>query len=294
MASRGFVEYVTSTSLRLFGSRIPHLRVFKENYLKSGISLTYESYMAVMFFACVITFVLAFVVGLVIHSYFFMVPLYQSIIAVAVLAVVSVLLVLVLFITQPLLRLRKRKAEIDSNLVYTAGYMGVLSAGGISVERAFSRVVEVEPRLAIRELAARFVSNVRMFGLDVASSLEDVKVHSPSDVFSKLLTGVINILGTSGDLKNLLLFETSRLLTLKREQLKKTLSALIALAELYVTAMVMAPITFIIMLTILSVLGTSQFGLSSATQLNLIVFFGLPVICTVFIVVLDGILPKDD
>jgi flagellar protein FlaJ len=294
MPKNGLAGRVKNVSFRLFGKKIPNFPGYKQSYQKSGIGLLYESYMAVMLFSCVLCFVLTFAVGLLLNCFLFNMPIYWGAIAAISLSVVSTLIVLVVYVARPLLLIRQRRAQIEANLIYTVGYMGVLSAGGLPIERVFSRVVEVEPRPVIRELATRFVANVRMFGMDVASSLDDVRLHSSSDIFAKLLLGVMNTIRTSGDLKSLLVFETNRLLTLKREQLKKTLSALIALSELYVTAMVMAPITFIIMLTILSVLGTTQFGLSPATQLNLIVFFGLPVICILFIVLLDGILPKED
>jgi archaeal flagellar protein FlaJ len=294
MPKSGITPRVKNASFKLFGKRIPNFPSYKQTYQKSGIGLLYESYMAVMLFSCILVFVLTFAVGFFVHSFLFKLPIYRGIAAAGSLSVVSMLVVLVLYVVRPLLLVRQRRAQIDSSLIYTVGYMGVLSAGGIPIERVFSRVVEVEPRPAIRELATKFVANVRMFGMDVASSLDDVRLHSPSDIFAKLLLGVMSTIKTSGDLKSLLVFETNRLLTLKREQLKKTLSALIALSELYVTAMVMAPITFIIMLTILSVLGTTQFGLSPATQLNLIVFLGIPAICILFIVLLDGIMPKED
>ncbi len=294
MAHPRLADYVTNTSFRIFSRWIPHFATFKQTYQKSGLKLIYEAYVAVLFFACTLSFISTFVVGSVVNRVLFGAPLSQSLFASAVLAFVSVMLVSIVFITHPLWRVRQRKAEIDANLVYTVGYMGVLSAGGVSIERIFTRVAEVESRPAIKELANKVTANVKMFGLDVVSSLEDVTRRSPSDTFAKLLVGIVNTIKTSGDLKSLLLFETNRLLTVKREQMKKTLASLVALAEIYVTLMVMAPITFIIMLTILSVLGTAQFGLSPAMQLNLIVFFGLPVICIMFIVMLDGVLPKEE
>lgn len=294
MVNTGLSDAVKNISFRLFCNRIPNFPIFKQNYQKSGLNVIYECYMAVLLFACVVSFILTFTVGFIVHNVLLRVPLTQSILAVAILSGVSVLLVLSVFVTYPMWRIRQKKSEIEANLVYTAGYMGVLSAGGISIERIFTRVSEVESHPAIKALANRVVANIKMFGLDVGSALDDAKRRSPSDIFAKLLVGITNTIKTSGDLKSLLLFETSRLLTLKREQLKKTTATMVALAEIYVTVMVMAPITFIIMLTILSVLGTAQFGLSPAMQLNLIVFFGLPVICILFIVLLDGVLPKEE
>lgn len=293
MAKYGFADYFKDFSYRLFGRRIPEFPTFRSDYHKSGLKTVYELYVSMIIFACFTSFISTFILGLVIQNTWLKIPLGLSLIGSLFLGFISVLVISVSLTARPLLLARKNRAEIDSNLIYTVGYMGVLSAGGVSIERTFDRVMEVEPRSAIRELAMRFNTNVKMFGLDVASSLSDVRERSASEVFAKLLLSITNTVRTSGDLKSLLAFETSRLLALKREQLKKTLSSMVALAELYITAMVMAPITFIIMITILSVLGTAQSGLSPATQLNLIVFFGIPLICIVFIVVLDGVLPKE-
>jgi flagellar protein FlaJ len=294
MAKLGLPDHVKFVSFRLFSKAVPRFHSFELIYQKSDIPLLYESYMSVMFFVSVVVFVSAFVVSIIVHEVFFRLSVFQLCMASLVLSLIATLLVPILFVLFPLLRMNQKRKEIDANLVYTVGYMGVLSAGGISVERILNRVIEVEPRVSIRKLAKRVVSNVRMFGMDVASSLEDVLIHSSSDTFAKLLAGMVNTIKTSGDLKTLFVFETKRLLTVKREQLKKTLSALIALAEVYVTAVVMAPIAFIVMMTILSILGTAQFGLSPATQLNLVVFFVLPSIFAIFIVVLDGVLPKEE
>ncbi|MCX8151238.1 MAG: type II secretion system F family protein [Candidatus Bathyarchaeota archaeon] len=294
MARSTIRDFIINISFRIFSKCIPSFTTFKQVYQKSGLGLIYESYMAVAFFVCTLVFILTFIVSVVIHNLIFLLPPLQCLVPATLLSFITLMTILIFFIAHPLWRVRQRKADIEANLVYTTGFMGVLASGGISIERIFNRIAEVEPHASINSLAKRIVANVRLFGLDVISAMEDVRQRSPSETFAKLMVGLVNTIKTSGDLKSLLLFETGRLLSLKREQLKKITATLIALAEIYVTVMVMAPITFIIMLTILSVLGTSQFGLSTAMQLNLVVFFGLPVICILFIVVLDGALPKEE
>ena len=294
MGRTTLAEAVTNISFRIFSRWVPSFPTFKQTYQKSGLDLIYESYITVAFFTCTLAFILTFVASLVVHNTIFMLPLIQCLIPSIVLSFIALMLTLISFIARPLWRVRQRKSEIETNLIYTTGFMGILASGGISIERVFSRIAEIEPQPSLNSLAKRVVANIRLFGQDVNSAIEDVRQRSPSEIFAKLLMGLVNTIKTSGDLKSLLLFETSRLLALKREQLKKITATLVALAEIYVTVMVMAPITFIIMLTILSVLGTSQFGLSTSMQLNLLVFFGLPVICILFIVVLDGALPKEE
>jgi flagellar protein FlaJ len=266
----------------------------KQVYVQSGISRLYESYVALMLFSAVITFVVAFAIGALLHYFLFNLAITQFVLAVLALSTVASIIVIAMFVVYPLYRRKQMGAEIDSNLVYTTGYMEVLSAGGIPIERIFDRVIQVERHAAIRDSAKRLITDVKVFGLDVVSSLNDVIKHSPSEVFSKLLVGVANTLKTSGDLKGLFAFETERLLSLKKEQMKKTLNTLLGLGEVYIAGVVMGPVTFIIMITILSVMGTVAFGMSPIMQLNLLVFLGIPMICLVFIIILNSALPQEE
>ena len=289
-------SYLTTASYMLFGRVASRFTfpAFKESYQKSGMSRLYESYLALMFFTSLITWISGFMIGALLHQLFFQLPFFRYLIAVLTFTSIVTLVIPAVFIMYPLYRKGQNKKQIDANLLYTTGYMGVLSVGGISTERMFERVIQVEQRPAIRELAKKLVTNIKMFGLDISSSLEGVALVSPSETFSKLLIGITNTVKTSGDLKSLFSFETKRLLHTKREQLKKTLNTLVSLGEIYIATMVMGPIVFIVMITILSIMGNTTFGLSPVEQLNLLVFFGLPAISTMFIILLNGVLPEEE
>jgi len=287
---------LATISYRLFGRITSRLTfpAFEQIYQRSGISRLYELYIALMLFAFLVTFASMFLIGALLHLFLFNLTLFQYFMAVLTFSCIASLTVPITFVTYVFYRREQRKKEIETNLVYTTGYMRVLSAGGIPIERIFERVVQVEQHRAIKDLSKRFITNIRMFGLDVTSSLRDLTLCSPSEAFSKLLIGISNTVKTSGDLRSLLTFETKRLLHEKRERLKKTLNTLIALGEVYIAAMVAGPIAFIVMLTILSVMGNVAFGLSPVEQLNILVFFGLPTISTVFIIILNGVLPEEE
>ena len=289
-------SYLALLSYRIFGKLTPYFafNAFREVYQKSGISRLYESYIALMLFTGSVTFGITLVIGFVFHHLLLNLTLTQYLVAVLTLSSTITIITLSMYIIYPLYRKNQRRKEIDANLVYTTGYMGVLSAGGISLERIFERVTQVEKRTAIRELAMRLIADVKVFGLDVTGSLDDLAQISPSETFSKLLVGLNNTVQTSGDLKSLLTYETKRLLQNKREQLKKTLGTLMALGEIYITAIVMGPILFLVMLTILSIMGNTPFGLSPVEQLNLLVFIGLPMISSLYILILNGVLPEED
>jgi len=280
-------------SYKIFGNIAPKITMIKTNYTQSGIKIWYESYISIMLFSAMMTFILTLAAGIPIQYLLLKSSLTQIIPATLALATSLAITTIVIFLVYPIYCTKQRKNEIDTNLVYTTGYMSALATGGISIEKIFDRVNQVETHKPIKDLAKQLITNVNVFGLDIVAALKDINKHTPSDVFSKLITGIINTIKTSGDLKSLLTFETESLLTKKREEMKKTLNALLGLGEVYIAGVVMGPVTFIIMITILSVMGSSGMGISSIFLLNLLVFFGIPAICLVFIVVLNSALPSE-
>ena len=108
-----------------------------------------------------------------------------------------------------------------------------------------------------------------------------------------LLEAIDNVQKTSGDLKSLLGFNYTRFLQDKRKQLTKMLNTLTYIGEAFVTLMVVTPILFIVMLTIFTILG-GGIGGAQIVQLNLLVFFGMPLFATGFLIVLDTILEVEE
>jgi archaellum biogenesis protein FlaJ (TadC family) len=131
-------------------------------------------------------------------------------------------------------------------------------------------------------------------GIDVHTALRDVADMSPSRRLAKQLESIRTTIMTSGDLKTLLTYEVERQLQKKKEKLKNTLTTLVYVGELYVTLMVVTPVLFILMITIMSIMGGQSFGGSAAAQLNLIVFIGIPIMASAFILLLDIILGGDE
>jgi len=275
-----------------FAAKTAQIKSFVHVYEQSGLPILFETYIELLLLISTITAVSTFCVTMVLHFLVIRFVLAQSVTASVLLAMVAALLTASALLIRPVLRRNKNKNDIETNLVYTTGYLGVLAAGGLTIEKLFERAAEVEQHKALKELVTRFITNVRMFGTDAVTSLDDVSNRSPSDLFSKLANGLSNTIKTSGDLQSLLVFETKRLLHTKREQLKKTMNTLMTIGEVYVAAVVMFPTVIIIMLSLLSVLGSTMMGLSSAEQLNLLIFAGLPMISVVFLLIFDNLIPE--
>ena len=58
--------------------------------------------------------------------------------------------------------------------------------------------------------------------------------------------------------------------------------------------MVVTPILFIMIISILSILGTNALGGSPVMQMNLMVFLGIPILGFIFTIILDQTLGSED
>jgi flagellar protein FlaJ len=268
-------------------------REFRDVYDESGNPAYYGDYIRRTQLIAVIVFVGSFAVSTLIHMLILRFTLFRTILAsVGVgLALSSIATVIQFYL--PIYQKNQRKSKLEDNLVYSLSYMAVLSASGMPIERIMSRVYEIEANEPLKQLAKKFVMNTRFFGFDVLTALRDLGERSPSPTFSKIIYGIRTSVYTSGDLENILTYEFERQLQEKKEDLKKMLGSLVYIGELYVTMMVVAPILFILMITILSVIGGGFMG-SPILQLNIIVFFGIPVLAAIFIILLDVILGEEE
>ena len=272
---------------------LPTLPGYREAYEQAGLPLIYESYISSAFLLSFIASIPAFILSFLLETRILASPVLLSVIASVVLSFVVFAISLLVWLLYPLERRRAFKSKLERQLAYSFGILGALSAAGIGVERLFERLATTESNPVLAELARRFLRNVKVFGLDTESALREVATHSPSLQFSKMLESIAIAYRTSGSMHDLVAFESSRLFSEKKENLRKGVNDLAVMAELYITLVVVGPIIFIVMLTIFTILPTATTYLPNPTGLiNLLVFLGIPAISIIFIIILDSMVNR--
>jgi flagellar protein FlaJ len=267
---------------------------FRRIYDESGVSVSYYDYEKRILLIVAAFFPIILVSTLILHKFVYNMPWSTVLPATFSLSITITTLVGFFLLSYPLYKRRQIRDKIEQGLVYTLSYMTILSTGGISIERIMERISEVEENLWIKRIVDKFIVDIKLFGYGISAALDDISKRNPSDIFKKLLESIGNCVRTSGDLKGLLSFEVESLLQMKREGLKKMVGILTYFSELYVALIVVAPILFIVMITILSVLGGGSDINSAVPQLNLIVFLGIPILASGFILMLDIVIGGDE
>jgi archaellum biogenesis protein FlaJ (TadC family) len=273
---------------------LPVFEEFREIYDESGLSVSYEAYRNLVTFGTLGVLIVSTLLSWFIHVSVLRVQGPRLILGVGISALLLTALALFGLLYYPIYHKNQQAKKIDNTLIYTVSYMTVLASSGISFERIMENVAEVEAKGPLKRLVSKFITDVRLLGFPMGRALRDMSGRSPSRALTQLLVGIDNISQTSGDLKSLLDFNYGQLLQVKRQQLLKMLNTLTYIGEIYVTLMVVAPILFIVMLTILSIIGGGGSTGGGVTQLNLLVFVGIPIIAAGFLVLLDTVLGVEE
>ena len=267
---------------------------FQEVYLDSGITTYIDDYINRAMIIAAASFSAMFLVSLSTFTYVFQWPFTTLMLNALVVSLVFSALTGLMLAIYPYYKRGEAKSRLEDGLVYFLSYMAVLSASGMSIERILEKVSEVEDNPPLVHLAKKFIMNVKLFGMDVKTSLTNIAEMSPSKALTKQIESIRTAVATSGDLRSLLVYEVDRQLQVKREQLRAKLNSLVYVGELYVALMVVTPTIFIIIIAILSALGGGSTVGSPILQLNMIVFVFIPLLGTAFIVILDQTMGREE
>ncbi len=274
-----------------FSPMLPQLPRYREAFEQSGLPIIFESYAS----TAILLSIVAMIAGAIFTLLFEIGVLHFTIFVAAIeaigLSATTFSFSILLWLLYPLQRRRTFKSKLEGQLSYSFGILGVLSAAGISIERMFERIAMSDSNPILADLAKRFIRNIKVFGLDTESALKEVSRHSPSPSFAKMLDSIAVAFRTTGSVHGLIMFESNRLLTEKSDKMKKKIGDLSIMAELYITLVVVGPIIFIVMLSILQLLPYSG-SLPSIQIINALVFVGIPVISVGFTLILDSMVQR--
>jgi archaeal flagellar protein FlaJ len=260
----------------------------RETFDESGYRILFTDYTRKVNIISAFVFSVTLIISIAVNEMIFNIPFNRNMISSLAISMSFGTLSLIVGHIKPAYQRSQNKNFLENNLIYSLSYMSCLASSGMPIERIFRRVGEVEDNPPFKALINRFLVNVNLLGLDILSALNEMADQSPSKNLTKIVSSIRTTIMTSGDLKNLLLYEVDRQLQKKREVLKNSVNMLVYVGEIYVTMMVVTPVLFILMITILSIMG--GIGGGAVVQLNLIIFFGIPVMTAAFIIILDQVL----
>jgi flagellar protein FlaJ len=290
-------EKPLSMAYQLMGDKtdrfMPLFKDLDQNLQKSGLKINFKAYVSLTIITSLL-FAVSVAVALPALLFFvFNIALESALLFGFGGALFTWALSVLGFYLYPVYRADKHKRELDDELPFTTGYMAILASAGVSPEKIFHSLSNLNVPLAASAEAKEVVKNINLFGLDVISALEKTSSRTPSEKFRDAIEGVISTIHTGGNLGAFLRQKFKTAMKLKRLNLKKYSDNLSVLSEIYVALLLTGPLLLVIMVSVMSVLGGGELGiLSPDLLLSLLTYLLIPVCAVIFLIILDSTSPK--
>ncbi len=249
----------------------------------ADMKVLFEVYVGRMILFSILTFFSVFLSLTTMLSLIFHVPLWMSLPGSLALGVAGAGLLLFFFHSYPYQILSKKKASIENNLPFALNHMSAIAAAGVPPSIIFKLLSTVKEYGEITNESKKIIRNMETFGMDMISAIKEVADRTPSRKFKEFLYSMISIIETGGDLKRFLKGVTRDALFEYRLRRERYLSTLSTYADFYTAILIAAPLFFIAILSVMSMIGGTIYGFSIIDLMKLGIYVFIPLLNIVFI-----------
>lgn len=286
------MSFYDSMAMRYLGGYIePHLDLFtdlKKDLKMSGLRKTLIEYISTSVFTCIILFVVELPVFSLIFSLLGLDFFFSLFMATTVAIFVSGLF-FVLFINYPKFIIKDKSGSVEKILPYSGIYLSTIASSNLPPHKIFEIFSKFDEYGEFTKETKRIVTDMKMFGFNVYDALEKAIERTPSRDLKDLFWAMLSTLKAGGDLSIYLSEKSKTFLDNYRRNLNEFSSSLSVYLEVYLTALVLGTIFFIILTSVMSGLGGAS-GNLVYIQFFLIFFF-IPLISAAFIILIKATSP---
>ncbi|MCQ6962247.1 type II secretion system F family protein [Methanolobus chelungpuianus] len=294
-----FGKYYTKRRVEYFGLRY--------NLMKNRMDMAYDTYMSGALLSsllCSVISLIGFTAILMLLGvpeirasrlmlpawtapYMVYKPLLVALVGSILLVVLVFIVVYKTFLLYPLIMAGDRKRNIDTMLPYAVNYMSAMSGAGVLPVDLFRSLannsiygqVSVEFRYLVRDL--------EVLGHDLVTAMKNLSATTPSLMLQDFLQGAITVVTSGGQIETYFQVKADQYLQENRQNQKEFLETLGLLGETYVTAFVAGPLFLIVVMSIMSIMGSAQL-----IFLYLIIYALIPVGSIMYVILISSLTPE--
>ncbi|MBS3150765.1 type II secretion system F family protein [Candidatus Woesearchaeota archaeon] len=270
--ARNYPDYFESLYKNL---RLANIRVFSNTYINLGL-------MGSCFGSLI-----AFLSGFFIFG-FGLFDLVKSL----MLGVLFFFILLFIFYYYPKVVVDNRRREIKNDLPFAIIHMAAVAGSGAKLVDIFGMLLHGKEYKALAGEIKRIMNYVHLFGYNLTTALKYVAETSPSDEFKELLNGMVGSIESGGSIKNFLKSKAEDTLIRYRLDRKKYVETLSTYTDIYTAVLIAAPLLFVIVLVLISIVGTKLGGLDIGFIEKLGTFVVVPALNIGFIVFMNIVQPE--
>lgn len=289
----GDVDPYTKLSLGIFGGMIDsNASVFaplKEDMRKAGMRMTVDEYVASALMTGIITPLMTGPMALLVCIALGL-PFSTAIAATLLVGITTAALIMSLLYFYPTIKAESMKKSIENALPFATIYLSTLAGTGMTTDAIFKILADFPEYGEISKEARGIIADTELFGLDIATALSRAADRTPSEELKGLLWGMRSTLMTGGDLRSFLIEKGKGYMQNYRRNIDNYVEELSLFTELYITAVIVGSIFFIIMSTIMNMIGSGG-GAAMVMIQNVVVYALLPMVSVAFMILVSMISP---
>ncbi len=270
--ARSYPEYFEALYKNL---RLANIRVFSNTYINLGLMGSCSGAL------------LAFFSGFFIFG-FGIIDVAKSL----MLMLLFFFILLFIFYYYPKVVVDNRRREIKNDLPFAIIHMAAVAGSGAKLIDIFGMLLQSKEYKALSGEIKRIMNYVNLFGYNLTTALKFVAETTPSDGFKELLNGMIGSIESGGSVKSFLKSKSEDTLIRYRLERKKYVETLSTYTDIYTAILIAAPLLFVIVLVLISIVGDKLGGLEIGFIEKLGTFVVVPALNIGFIVFMNIVQPE--
>jgi archaeal flagellar protein FlaJ len=278
------VSFYTRIAFTLFGRFSDDLAIFfpdlPTDLKKAGMKTSNREYISTgiltsfLFFLAEIPF-LSFIFGI------FFQGIFLSLTTAITFSALFTVVIFYLFTKYPNTVIADRSKKIDAFLPFASLFLSTIAGTKLPLDRVFKIFVKNSSYEEITHQMQIMTNDMDVFGLDVHTALQRAVDRTPSKKMKEMLYGLLSTSISGGDVSIYLREKAKSQMEDYRREVSAFAKKITIFIEVYLTAIVLGAIFFIILTSIFS--GISGASSNIILLQSIIIFIFLPLISLIFI-----------
>lgn len=289
--------FYTRLSFRLFGDfierTVPYFVGLKESLRRARIRISFQEYMSIALFTSFLVFLISFPIFSFIFALIFKTFLFSFFTSFIVsLCITALLFFLVLYYPQMIIK--QKAKDLDNSLPFATLYLSTVASTKLPLHKTFQIFSKFSEYGEIRKEISFITNDVEAFGLDINTALERAIDRTSSKNFKEVIWGLLSTIQVGGDVTVYLKEKAKSFMDAYRRRLYEFSHQLTVYIEVYLTSIILGAIFFTVLTAIMSGMGGGFGGMDIITLQFFLIFLFIPLISTVFIILIKSISPSTE
>ncbi len=267
----------------------------RRDLIKANLEFVPASYISVIFFTTILSFIAAIFVFLFFLFFNFsasppFITVVSESIGIRFLKVFWILFAIpiaVFFISYfyPSLEKKSIESKINHELPFASIHMAAISGSMIDPTKIFSIVISTGEYPHLQKEFTKLINEINVYGYDLVGALRNLAFNSPSTKLSEFFNGLATTITSGGDLPEFFDKRAQTLLFEHRIEIEKQGKASETFMDIYISVVIAAPMILMLLLMMMRISGLG-IGLSTG-MITLVMILGVTMINILFLTFLQ-------